>query len=221
MSEMCYRCFRPKSNCLCPYIHEADTGVKFVILMHPKEAFHQRTGTGRLAQLALQESEIIIGIDFSGNERLNKLLGDPHYYPVMLYPGVDAYTSDSPLLRQQVGKGRRLLVVVVDATWFLAAKMVRLSRNLQLLPKLSFNRGYHSEFTFKHEPAEYCLSTIESCYYLVKELQEGGIAKPCDVESMMEVFRRMVKHQLDSEAARRAIEGDGPQHPWKHDRDNC
>lgn len=132
MSEMCYRCFRPKSNCLCPYIHEADTGVKFVILMHPKEAFHQRTGTGRLAQLALQESEIIIGIDFSGNERLNKLLGDPHYYPVMLYPGVDAYTSDSPLLRQQVGKGRRLLVVVVDATWFLAAKMVRLSRNLQL-----------------------------------------------------------------------------------------
>lgn len=34
MSEMCYRCFRPKSNCLCPYIHEADTGVKFVILMH-------------------------------------------------------------------------------------------------------------------------------------------------------------------------------------------
>lgn len=221
MSEMCYRCFRPKSNCLCPSIQEADTGITFVILMHPKEAFHQRTGTGRLTQLALKGSEILIGIDFTEHAHLNQLLADPSYYPVMLYPASDACTSDSPLLKAPIEQGKKLLVVVVDATWFLAAKMVRLSKNLQQLPKISFKRGYHSEFIFKKEPSEFCLSTIESCYYLVKELQEAGIAKPCDVESMMRVFRKMVGHQIASEAARRRVEGDGPQHPWRHDRDNC
>lgn len=211
MSEMCYRCFKPKNNCLCPYIREADTGVKFVILMHPKEAYHQRTGTGRLTKLCLKESEIIIGIDFDENARLRELLSDPAYFPVLLFPGKDAYTASSPLLKEQVGE-KRLLVIVLDATWSLAAKMLHVSEILHTLPKLSFTRGYRSGFTFKKEPEEYCLSTIESCYHLVKELQESDIARQCDVESMPLVFKKMVDHQLESERKRRETEGDGPQH---------
>jgi DTW domain-containing protein YfiP len=211
MSEMCYRCFKPKSNCLCPYIKEADTGVKFIILMHPKEAFHQRTGTGRITALSLKESEIIIGVDFTQDTKVNALLSDPSYFPVLLYPGVDAYTADSPSLKIELGT-RKLLVFVVDGTWPLAAKMVRLSKNLQKLPKLSFTKGYVSNYTFKKEPEPSCLSTIESCYYLVKELQEAGIAKDADVSSMPLVFRKLVEHQMESEKERRAVEGNGPQH---------
>ncbi len=220
MSEMCYRCFRPKSNCLCPYTEEADTGIKFVILMHPKEAFHQRTGTGRLTQLCLKESEILVGVDFTSHSRLNMLLSDCAYFPLMLYPGSDALNASSPLLKGKV-QTKKLLVVVVDATWFLAAKMVRLSKNLHHLPKISFIGGYHSQFAFKREPEPHCLSTIESCYYLVKELQGEGIAKQCNVEAMMGVFHKMVEHQIACEKKRRMLEGDGPQHPWRHDRDNC
>ena len=93
MSEMCYRCFKPKSNCLCPYIKEADTGVKFIILMHPKEAYHQRTGTGRLTALCLKDSEILIGVDFTNDPKLNALLENPAYQPVMLYPGDEAMNA--------------------------------------------------------------------------------------------------------------------------------
>lgn len=219
MGERCWRCWRPKSNCLCSFCKEADTGVKFVILMHPKEAYHQKTGTGRLASLCLKDSEILIGIDFTADRRLCALLADPAYEAVLLYPGDDAYTARSPELKARLQTGRKLLVVVIDATWPLAAKMLRLSTNLHTLPKLSFRSGYRSDFTFKKEPAEDYLSTIESCYHLVKELQEAGIARPCDVEGMQEVFHRMVRHQLEAEARRRAVEGDGPQHPWRHDRD--
>lgn len=215
MSEMCWRCWRPKSNCLCPWIKEADTGITFVILMHPKEAYHQRTGTGRLAALSLKDSQIIIGIDFTENGKLNALLSDPAYYPVLLYPGKDAITANDPDLREHLAGGRRLLVIVVDATWLLAKKMVRLSRNLHALPKISFTRGYRSEFTFKREPKPDYISTIESCYYLVKELQEVHLAKECDVEPMMQVFRRMVSVQLACEAIRKEKEGPGPQHAFK------
>ena len=56
---------------VCDMIIPADTGIKFVFLMHPKEAYHQKTGTGRLTNISLCDSEIIIGIDFSENARLN------------------------------------------------------------------------------------------------------------------------------------------------------
>ena len=55
----CYRCFRPEKSCYCKYIKSFDCGVKFVLLMHPKEAFKQKTGTGRLTNIALIDSEII------------------------------------------------------------------------------------------------------------------------------------------------------------------
>ena len=59
--------------------------------MHPKEYRKQRTGTGRLAKISLKDSEILVGIDFSQNTRLQALLNDPRYFPVLLYPGEDAW----------------------------------------------------------------------------------------------------------------------------------
>lgn len=199
MSSKCYRCFRPESSCYCRYITPVDTGIKFVILMHPKEAFKQKTGTGRLTHLSLIDSEIIIGIDFTNNARLNDLISGQgefaRYYPVVLYPAKDAWYSDTPSFRDTIGN-RTLLVIVVDATWFFAHKMVTLSKNIHGLPKLSFRSEYRSQFIIKQQPAPQCLSTIESSYYLIEELKAAGIAKPAaDVSGMMSVFHRMVEFQ--------------------------
>ncbi|HPO02271.1 MAG TPA: DTW domain-containing protein, partial [Treponemataceae bacterium] len=65
MFKRCYRCYKPQKACLCDYIRPIDTGIKFVLLMHPKEAYQQKTGTGRLASQSLIDSEILIGIDFT------------------------------------------------------------------------------------------------------------------------------------------------------------
>lgn len=212
MGERCYRCFKPVSNCFCKEIEAVDTGVKFVILMHPKEAYRQKTGTGRLTALSLADSEIIVGIDFTDNARLNELIsaqgGGEGYgdgrgqYPVVLYPARDASFTDSPDFRASIGN-RRLLVIVVDATWFFAHKMMNLSRNLHGLPKLSFKNEYRSRFEFKEQPNPACLSTIESTYYLVEELKAAGIARAdADVSGLMRAFRRMVKYQLDCQQER-------------------
>ncbi len=210
----CYKCFRPLKSCYCKYITEIDTNVKFVFLMHPKEAYHQKTGTGRLSHLSLKNSEIIIGINFNENERLWELINNPDYYPVLLYPDENAWTAQKEGFAQEIGN-RTLLVIVVDATWFCAKKMLKLSTRLKTLPKLSFKSGYRSQFTFKRQPAEECLSTIESCYYLIKELQNIGIANPeVSPEGLITVFKKMIEYQLESEKERIA-QGLPCRHPNK------
>ena len=202
--ERCYKCFKPQKDCLCKFTHEFDPGIKFLFLMHPKEAKHQRTGTGRLSHLTLPDSEILVGLDFTKNERLLALLADPRYFPVMLYPGEEAWTAKKEKFAQTVGN-RTLLVLVVDATWFCSRKIIEHSPNLLTLPRLSFYGEYRSVFTFKREPRPEYISTIESCYYLIKELQPIGLAKNTNPEPLMDIFKRMIRFQLEAENAR--IEG--------------
>lgn len=202
MRDLCLKCLRPMNSCYCKYTAPVDCKVKFVFLMHPKEAKKQRTGTGRLASLCLPESEIIVGIDFTNNQRLNTLLSDPKYYPVLMYPGDDAWNASKEGFKETL-KDKTLLVIIIDSTWFCSKKMIKQSMNVNSLPKLSFKGSYKSIFTFKTEPAEYCVSTIESCYYLIKELQEGGMSpKECDPEPLMNVFKQMILHQIQKENER-------------------
>ncbi len=56
---------------LCSPVH---TQTKFVILMHPMEFKKIKNGTGVLSHLMLSNSEIIIDVDFSKNDRVNECL---------------------------------------------------------------------------------------------------------------------------------------------------
>ena len=170
MSDRCFKCFKPISTCLCDYTKELDTGVKFVLLMHPKEAKRQRTGTGNLAHICLKDSEIIVGLDFLQNRRLTQLLEDKSYFPVLMYPGEQAWTAKKEGLKETIGN-RKLLVLILDATWFCSRKMIEHNPFFLEMPRLSFFGEYRSIFTFKHEPKPEYISTIECCYYLIKELQ--------------------------------------------------
>lgn len=202
MSERCYKCFKPQNSCLCKYTKELDTGVKFVFLMHPKEAKRQRTGTGNLSHISLKDSEIIVGLDYSKNVRLQQLLNDSKYFPVMMYPGEEAWNVKKEGF-VDVLHNKTLLVLILDATWFCAKKMIEHNPFLLELPRLSFYGDYRSIFTFKHEPKPECVSTIESCYYLIKELQEVDVVnKAIDPEPLMNVFKEMIKLQLTAENER-------------------
>lgn len=187
-----------------------------MFLIHPKEAYRQKTGTGRLAALSLSDAELIIGIDFTDNQRVNELISGRDgnegygegagYYPVVLYPAENSLSADSTALRESLGE-RRLLVLIVDATWFFARKMLKASANLAGLPTLSFSAGYRSVFEIKRQPAPECLSTIESAHYLISELKAAGIANPLADESrLMRIFREMVHYQLDREQERHEAE---------------
>ena len=199
MRTICFKCLRPTETCLCKYIPPFDSGVKFVFLMHPKEAKRQRTGTGRVAHAGLIDSEILVGIDFTKNARLCELLTDERYYPVLLYPDEKAWTAKKEGFKAEIGE-KKLLAIIIDSTWFCSKKMIRLSTNIMSLPKLTFSGSYRSIYTFKKEPSEECVSTIETCYYLIKELQEAEIVKKeVNPECLLTAFKELVKLQIQKE----------------------
>ena len=191
MREKCYQCFRPLKTCYCQWITPIETGVNFVFLMHPEEAYKQKTGTGRLAKLSLKDSDLIIDTEFNHQVPVNNLLENPDYYPIILYPGVHTQQVGDPQFKLDVGT-KKLLVFIIDATWSRSKSMVRLSTNISGLPKISFQKAYRSQFSIKRQPHVHCLSTIESTYYLIRELQGAGfIDRVINPEGLMTVFKKM------------------------------
>lgn len=194
--EQCYVCRRVKKHCLCGSIKPFATRTRFVILMHEEEARKQKTGTGRLAALCLSNSELLTGIDFTANERVNALLRDPAYVPFVLYPGPKALNFKT-LGEDALPEGRTPLVFVIDGTWRTAGSVLSKSLNVRALPRLSFSRGYVSRFSIKRQPMAHCVSTIEAVYYLIGEAEEAGLEAPSGAREVLpELLKKIVDTQV-------------------------
>jgi DTW domain-containing protein YfiP len=177
--------------------------MRFVILMHTKEAKKQRTGTARLARMCLENAELIIGTDFTRNERVNSLLKDPAYSPFVLYPGPEAVNFKT-LVADRLPEGKTPLVFVIDGTWRGAGRVLSKSRNVRALPRLSFSGNYASQYKIKKQPLAHCVSTIEAVYYLCKEGEEAGYEKlNAENEILMAVFKELVDTQLGYQKGKR------------------
>ncbi|MDP2138792.1 MAG: tRNA-uridine aminocarboxypropyltransferase [Candidatus Didemnitutus sp.] len=197
---MCYRCFWPASLCWCSSLSAMETRTRFVFLMHPKEFKEEKAGTGRLTRLSLANSEIHMGKDFTADESVVALIADPANFPVLLYPGVGARNlSHGELVPADLG-GRRLVVFLLDATWAGARKMLRLSPNLQALPRIMFTPTTKSRYVIKQQPQEGCLSTLEAVHELLLNLEASGLDQYPLPEQLLGVFQRMQNFQLQCAA---------------------
>ena len=188
---------RPLCSCICKHINPFQTKTRFIILMHPKEYKRQKNGTGHMTKLQLLNSEIIVGIDFTNNERVNEILTKQKCNSFLLYPGKEnfnlsirkdseiiSFMSDSPHL------------FILDGTWPCARKMLKLSKNLQKLKRVSFDNKIESKFIIKQQPDSLCLSTIESVYTVLNLLKESGFEN-CETEDFLIPFEKMIEYQLE------------------------
>lgn len=198
--ELCLNCFRSVENCFCKYSEPFDTNTHFVLLMHPKEAYKMKTGTGRLSHISLKNSEIIVGVDFTDNKRVNEIINNNENYSAVLYPGEDSINISSNDFSLDSFNGKKLSLFIIDSTWYYSKKILRLSKNLQKLQTISFNSEYRSQFRFKKQPQEECLSTIESIYYFLDECDKHMIESVGNKkEALLKVFNKMVQFQIDCE----------------------
>lgn len=195
--EICLKCRRPNTNCFCKDIKPFDTRVHFVILMHPKEDRRQRTGTGRLAHLALQNSELIVGLDFTHNKRVNEIINDTDFQSFILYPNEKSLNISHSNAYQHISEQKQIAVFLIDSTWRCSNKMMKLSSNLAKLPTISFDFKKESQFKIKRQPKEYCLSTIEAIYTLLQEFDAHNLENVGNKkETLPETLKRMVDHQI-------------------------
>ncbi len=192
----CYRCFWPKALCWCQSITPMATLTKFVFLMHPKEFKREKAATGRLTHLCLTNSEIRCGIEFDRDEAVQALIADPENFPVLLYPGREALNLSCHQLRPADLGGRRLVVFLIDATWALGRKILRVSPTLQRLPRVMFTPTAPSRYVIKQQPHEGCLSTLEATHELLMALAAAGLDHYQLPEQLLELFQRMQDFQI-------------------------
>ncbi|MEA2049865.1 MAG: tRNA-uridine aminocarboxypropyltransferase [Campylobacterota bacterium] len=184
----CYKCYRPISSCMCKYIKPVDTKTKFIILMHPKEFKKTKNGTGHFTKLSIKDSELYIGIDFTNHNRINNILNDTNNNCYILYPSNDSIKLNKQSIDQA---NKKNVVFIIDSTWACSKKILRVSKNITNLQKISFEHQKSSQFKIKTQPNEYCLSTIESTLCVLELLENKKY------NNFLLPFEKMVEYQLN------------------------
>lgn len=163
--------------------------------MHPKEAKKEKVGTGRMTHLSLPNSSLIIDYKFDQNKQFIELLNDQQYQHFLLYPGKNAVNiSNEPL---KVEESKTPLIFILDGTWACAKSMIRDSKLLHNVARLSFSATITSAFAIKQQPASYCLSTIESVAIVIENLQRYQIEnKSIATDTLHFQLLKMVHEQI-------------------------
>lgn len=209
---MCYRCFWPRDLCWCTQIEPMPTRTRFVLLMHPKEFKREKAGTGRLTHLCLSNSRIIMGAAFDGHPVLADCLADQRYHSVLLYPGREALNLSTATPDRLPGN-LPLQVFILDATWAGARKMLRLSPDLQRLPRIMFTPATPSRYLIKQQPQAGCLSTLEAVHEMLTLLAQTGWDDYPQPDQLLSVFARMQDHQM--KCAADPTRGGYRRHPYR------
>ena len=110
-------------------------------------------------------------------------------------PALPTSPSSIALLAEQL-LSRRLVVFILDATWALGRKMLRLSPSLQRLPRVMFTPSAPSRYVIKQQPHPGCLSTLEATHELLGALARAGLDTYPLPEQLPALFQRMQDFQL-------------------------
>ncbi|HYP75172.1 MAG TPA: tRNA-uridine aminocarboxypropyltransferase [Polyangiaceae bacterium] len=183
---MCWDCRRPTRVCYCAAVQPIDTQTRVVILQHPRES-DVPINTARIAELALSNSSLHVGLDFAADRALQAALSDPDAPAVLLYPSDDAkdLVRDPP--------PGPVTLVVIDGTWWQASKLFKLNPLLQALPRYGLAPSAESRYRIRREPAAHCLSTIEALEAALSLLER----RPNGFPELLKPFDTMVETQLD------------------------
>jgi DTW domain-containing protein YfiP len=150
-----------------------------------------------MTHLQLENSEIIVGVDFTNHKRINEILTQENSSSFLLYPGKDSFnlsTRKSTEIHTVIGNNSNIFIL--DGTWPCARKMLKLSKNLQALKRVSFDNKITSKFIIKQQPDPLCLSTIESVYTVLNLLKKAELEQ-CNTKDFLLPFEKMIAYQLE------------------------
>jgi DTW domain-containing protein YfiP len=176
--ERCARCLFQRRVCLCAAIPALATRTRIVIVRHHLERWRS-SNSGRLAHLALPNSEIVEHGGSGGPARLPDLGG-----AWLLYP-------EGEVLREAPATPPRQLVVL-DATWSQARRMYRKLSALRGLPILRLPEAPMAAARLRESPGAGRVSTIEAIARALRVLEgeaegEAGEAAAAGLERLFGV----------------------------------
>lgn len=200
----CEGCKRPEKICVCSALPDGgplDTRSKVVIFIHPKEV-KRAMGTAPLLQFCLKNIMLYEADRFPEPDEdpaLHAALCEGGRQPVLVCPGPDAEELRPPVLAEgdvcaPADPPRTL--IFVDGRWPQAKGMVHKSTWLQeKLPRVVLVPTEQSGYTFRKQPAQGCLSTLEAVGEALLALE--GSRGPSLKAALAAPFRRMVDLQCE------------------------
>ena len=163
--DRCERCLLRRQFCLCAEVPVVETRTRVVILRHHSEVARS-SNTGRLAHLALPNSEIVDHGGREGPTQLPSLEGAWLVYPI-----------GEPTLVTPAVPPRQL--VFLDATWSQARRMFR-KLPLRGVPILRLPDGPMPAARLRASPEEGHVSTIEAIARALRLVEGDHVAAPLE-----------------------------------------
>jgi DTW domain-containing protein YfiP len=168
---------------LCAAIPRLDNATRVVIVRHHLEKYRS-SNTGRLAHLALANSEIVEHGGPDGPASLPALDGGYLLYPL----GEPALTIPQPRPKQ---------LFVLDATWSQARRMYRKLAPVRGLPVLHIpDDATRDRARLRTAPAPGMVSTLEAIARALRLLDGDAIATPLEQLYDLAVERARVTGRL-------------------------
>jgi DTW domain-containing protein YfiP len=195
---LCLKCLRSSQTCYCQHIRSFDPKIRFVILIHKREA-QKSIATGRMSHLCLSNSLLLEGFDnYDQDPRVNSIIQNPLNHCVILYPGADSINLSQKSPIEPLAPSKQLVIFVIDGTWITARKTIRRSKNLSLLPQICFSPARPSRFRIRKQPNANCYSTIEAIHHVIELLGPayGLDTSSCIQDGLLNVFDQMVEQQI-------------------------
>ena len=174
----CERCYLQQHLCLCAEVPDVATRTRIVIVRHRLEKFRS-SNTGRLAHLALSNSEIV-----EQGAAIPPLAG-----AWLLFP------EGEPIAATPVPPPAQL--VVLDATWSQARRMYRKLAALRGLPILRLPDAPMPVARLRESPGPGRVSTIEAIARALRLLEGDAAAAPLERLFELAVERARSTGRLD------------------------
>lgn len=159
---------------------------RVVVLRHRRE-IHKPTNTGRLVPLTLAKGQVRV---FGARDMPFDATGliEPARRTLLLYP-----SADSTTLTRDDARGAPITLIVPDADWRRAYKLVASERALADLPRVHLPPGRPSAYRLRRHTNPAFLATFEA---IARAL---GILEGAEVQTELErVFQLMVERTLRS-----------------------
>ncbi|MGU5728121.1 tRNA-uridine aminocarboxypropyltransferase [Aeromonas jandaei] len=186
-SRYCTRCTRALKACLCEYIVPLENRTPLYILQHPYEVAHPK-GTAALLAASLQQAEIRVGEDFSGDRWLNDLLADPSLRCYLLWPDEESISPAE--LREKMASispgATAVAFILLDGTWRKAFRMLQSNPALARLPRIGLG-AIAGQYAIRKKPFPEALSTIEAGYHLLSQWE----GEPERYAPLLTLFERL------------------------------
>lgn len=183
--SFCTECDFLKSRCLCDTLEMIPNNIHLIVLQHPSETKHP-LNTVRIMKKSFQKVTVMIGEDFTLNEKLNALLSESNNSCALLYPGEDASILNTHEPHRQLTH-----LILLDGTWRKTKKIFLFSKNLHNISRVKLEIQTASDYRIRKAPNDQSLSTLEAAITALNFLEPD-----LDTAAAIASFEKMVDMQI-------------------------